>query len=277
MSSMVPARRITSQKPIPLDYLAETIPTIANAYAFADRSASFKPVTTIDVLSALNREGFEVFDARSMALRSRLERDGYQKHMVRMRHADHGQTRDYVPELIMLNANDGTSSWQLILGAFRFVCENGIIIGTTFGSARVSHTGDNIANRVATAAYGVLANAERLHNVIDTWRGITLDNDAQMAFATEAHAIRFETPDNAPVSPQTMLTVRRNADAGDDLWSVFNRVQENTTRGGFTGRITNAKGKPRKATMRPINGIASTIDVNRALFDLGERYAAIAA
>ena len=47
-----------------------------------------------------------------------------------------------VPEIILLNSHDGSSSYQMIPGMFRFVCTNGMICGQTFGEIRVPHKGD---------------------------------------------------------------------------------------------------------------------------------------
>jgi len=274
MSRMIPARRIAAHgAPVSLDTLSRAIPTIANAHAYADRSAKFRPVTTLNVLARLESEGFQVYDARSAALKTRLERDGYQKHMIRLRHVHAARAGDYVPELVLINANDGTSSYQIIFGAFRFVCENGIIIGSSFGAASVLHMGDNIASRVIDASYRVISEADRLHAVIDRWRGITLDDVESQSFAADAHKLRFPDPETAPIESRTLLTVRRPDDAASDLWTVFNRVQENITRGGFRGVIRAANGKLRKATVRAINGIDASVNINRRLFDLAENYA----
>ncbi len=47
-----------------------------------------------------------------------------------------------VPEIILLNSHDGSSSYQMIPGIFRFVCTNGTVCGNNFGEIRVPHKGD---------------------------------------------------------------------------------------------------------------------------------------
>lgn len=59
---------------------------------------------------------------------------------------------------------------------------------------------------------------------------------------------------------------RRAADVRDDLWTVFNTVQENTIQGGLIGRT--ATGGRRKT--RPVEGIDQNIKLNRALWTLAE-------
>ena len=46
------------------------------------------------------------------------------KHMLRLRR-DGEINGQHVPEIILLNSHDGTSSYQMLPGYFRFVCQNG--------------------------------------------------------------------------------------------------------------------------------------------------------
>ena len=57
---------------------------------------------------------------------------------------------------------------------------------------------------------------------------------------------------------------RRSEDTGDDLWSIFNRVQENGTHGGF--RIAGPNGRLRRVRGR--NNIASDLSWNQGLWNL---------
>ncbi|MET3218237.1 UNVERIFIED_ORG: hypothetical protein ABIC48_006032 [Burkholderia territorii] len=70
-------------------------------------------------------------------------------------------------------------------------------------------------------------------------RSVTLDRDEQHVFARSALALRYDPTDAAapaPVSESQLLAPRRFEDRHDDLWTVFNRVQENLTEGGLRGR-----------------------------------------
>ncbi len=42
----------------------------------------------------------------------------------------------HVPEIILLNSHDGTSSYQMLPGYFRFVCQNGCVCGQSLGKSR---------------------------------------------------------------------------------------------------------------------------------------------
>src|SRR3546814_6818217 len=59
---------------------------------------------------------------------------------------------------------------------------------------------------------------------------------------------------------------RRHDDSRRDLWSVFNRTQENLIKGGLSARAANG----RRQTTLPVQGIDNGIRLNRALWLLAD-------
>jgi hypothetical protein len=64
--------------------------------------------------------------------------------------------------------------------------------------------------------------------------------------------------------PSQLLTGRREEDAGDDLWSTLNRVQENLLRGGLSRRAASG----RLTRTRHITSIREDVRINGRLWDL---------
>jgi len=64
-------------------------------------------------------------------------------------------------EIILVNAHDGTSSYQMISGVFRFVCANGLFAGDAFEDLKVRHTG-NAVGRVIEGTYTVLDDTDAI-------------------------------------------------------------------------------------------------------------------
>ncbi|WP_244590920.1 DUF932 domain-containing protein, partial [Escherichia coli] len=88
-------------------------------------------IPTISLLDSLQREGFQPFFACQTRVRDPGRRE-HTKHMLRLRRE--GQiTGIQVPEIILLNSHDGTSSYQMLPGLFRAVCQNGLVCGESFG------------------------------------------------------------------------------------------------------------------------------------------------
>jgi hypothetical protein len=98
-------------------------------------------------------------------------------------------------------------------------------------------------------------------------QSITLNPGEQAAFAHAALALKYDEGEGAaPVTEAAILTPRRFEDRRDDMWTTFNRVQENLLKGGLRGRTK--IGRP--TTTRQVNGIDQSVKLNRALWILAE-------
>ena len=73
-----------------------------------------------------------------------------------------------------------------------------------------------------------------------------------------------------------VLRPRRPEDASSDLWTTFNRVQENVIAGGLSAVQRDANGRRvRRVSTRRINGIDQDVRLNRALWELAAKMAAL--
>src|SRR3546814_3328894 len=61
-------------------------------------------------------------------------------------------------------------------------------------------------------------------------RAITLDAGESEVFARAALALKYDEDKPAPITESQILMPRRHDDDRRDLWSVFNRTQENLTK-----------------------------------------------
>ena len=106
---------------------------------------------------------------------------------------------------------------------------------------------------------------DRVEEKRDVMQSLVLSPPAQQAFATAALSYRFGE-EHQPVTASQILTPRRYEDRQDDLWSVFNRCQENLLKGGLPGLT--AKGK--RSHTRAVKGIDGDVKLNRALWVMAE-------
>lgn len=253
------------------DQLRQVVPSVFAEAAHDSRSARYAYIPTIDVLAGLRREGFEVFSARQA--KTRIEgREEHTKHLLRLRHASHqgraAVVGDSVPEILLLNSHDGSSSYQMMGGVFRFICANGMVVPDgTCGTVKVQHSG-KVQDRVIEGAFEVLDGLTRVIDSRDSMRALTLNEGEQNAFARAAALLRFEPAEGQalPVLPEQVNRARRVEDRAPDLWTTFNRVQENVVRGGLRGR--NANGA--RQSTRAVTGIDQDVKLNRALWTLAE-------
>ena len=258
------------------DQMRGIVPSIFAEEAHTSRSERYSYIPTIDIVRGLAKEGFMPTFACQAKPRDD-DRRGFTKHMMRFRReADIAKSE--AAEIIGINSHGGETSFQLLGGVFRFVCANGMIVGDKFEEVRVRHSG-KIVNEVIEGAYRVVSSFERTMGAVDTMKQIAMRPQEQEALAEAASIMRFdlEEGEDSPVSLNSFLRARRSADTSNDLWSTFNRVQENTIRGGLHGVAVNANNQRRRITTREVNGIDQNVKLNRALWTLAERMAEIKA
>jgi hypothetical protein len=141
----------------------------------------------------------------------------------------------------------------------------------------IRHTG-NIIDLVIEATESMLFEAPKVAGVINDWKTIDLSQPQQKLLAESAHSLRFDEGTPSP-APEKLLTVRRYDDNGSDLWTVFNRIQENTVRGGLrtmTQAHRDDEGRyhpARRGRTREVVGIDQNTKLNRALWSLAEKMA----
>ncbi|HFH4003677.1 MULTISPECIES: DUF932 domain-containing protein [Pseudomonas] len=256
---------LRSDSPLSDDQIHRVAPSIFAEAPHESRSQRYAYIPTATVLTELRKEGFQPFMVTQTRTRHADRRD-FTKHMIRLRHASQINARGEANEIILLNSHDGTSSYQMLAGMFRFVCSNGLVCGDTVADVRVPHKGD-VAGQVIEGAYQVLHGFDRALESRESMQAITLDEGEAEVFARAALSLKYDDPDKpAPITESQILMPRRFDDRRPDLWSVFNRTQENLTKGGLHGRSANG----RRQQTRPVQGIDSDIRLNRALWLLAD-------
>ncbi|EBR3967907.1 DUF945 domain-containing protein [Salmonella enterica] len=254
---------IRRDRPLTHDELMQHTPSVFGEEKHASRSERYTSIPTITLLESLQREGFQPFFACQTRVRDQSRRE-HTKHMLRLRRA--GQiTGQQVPEIILLNSHDGSSSYQMLPGLFRSVCCNGLVCGTSLGEVRVPHKG-NVVEKVIEGAYEVLGIFDRVEEKRDAMQSLLLPPPAQQAFARAALTYRFGE-EHQPVTESQILSARRWQDESGDLWTTYQRIQENLIKGGLPGRT--AKGK--RSHTRAVNGIDGDVRLNRALWVMAEQ------
>ncbi|EOZ5049232.1 DUF932 domain-containing protein [Escherichia coli] len=226
------ANQIRRDRPLTHEELMHYVPGIFGEDRHTSRSERYTYIPTITVLESLQRAG---------------EING-----------------EHVPEIILLNSHDGTSSYQMLPGYFRFVCQNGCVCGQSLGEVRVPHRG-NVVEKVIEGAYEVVGVFDRIEEKRDAMQSLILPPPARQALAQAALTYRYGD-EHQPVTTADILTPRRREDYGKDLWSAYQTIQENMLKGGISGR--SAKGK--RIHTRAIHSIDTDIKLNRALWVMAE-------
>lgn len=255
--------------------LKAVAPSIFADAPHASRSQRYAHVPTIDILERLKKGGFVPTQASESRVRGGHEdRIGFTRHLIRLRQrADldksSKQVGDVVPELILINAHDGTSSFRLDAGLYRLVCSNGLIIKSAdYGSIRVHHSGRELLDTIQGAADHIMETLPNIVRVTKEWDKIKMTASARTRFANKALALRYNG--NSPITSIQALTPRRNEDEAPTLWRTFNVLEENLAKGGIEGQTANG----RKSTTRTLKSVNNMLHFERGLWELAEAVAA---
>ena len=243
---------------------------------FADRpyhavSEKYRFIPTSAVLERLQGEGWDVMQAFENRVRL-ADKRGFTKHRIVLQQRGAqplAKVGDTLPRIILTNGHDRSSSYVVEAGLFRLACTNGMMTSSGgFGKVRVQHSGSkDLAERVLEGTYSVVSDMQEITARVGDMSQVLLSRDEQHAYAEAALGLRWE--ENAPVHAEQLLLTRRSADTGNDLWTTYNRVQENIIRGGLRGVA--ADGSRRKT--RGVNSINEDTRINRALWQLAESMA----
>ena len=284
MSIYTQTARFDTGRALTEDELFKLAPSVFATSAHESRSERFAPIPTIEIVRGLAKEGFGVVGAKQSL--TRVEgKAPFTKHLLRIRKLDADSSYsvgDTVAEMLLKNANDGTSVYDLFAGLFRIACLNSLVsqVGT-IDSVKVRHTGD-VMGKVIDGTFTVVENAKLALAAPADWAKIKLDRDESLAMAEAARMIRFGDADgnvDAPITAAQLLTARRTEDSDrTNLWTNFNVIQENVIRGGLRGtRIDTETGRRRRMSTRAVNGIDQDVKLNRALWALASKMAELKA
>lgn len=183
-----------------------------------------------------------------------------------------GGTEAYV-RIILQNSHDGFSSFKFMMGLYRCVCSNGLVVADaefeTFSIRHVNYTFEElrtVVNKVVSSIPNVINKMDAMSQVVPT-------DEQKREMAVETYKIRkgVAEEDKVNVDDATitdLLTPVRSEDNTDTLWGLFNILQEKMIKGGFSA--TGKNGKARK--QRPISSIKKDADYNQKLWAIAERF-----
>jgi Domain of unknown function (DUF932) len=258
-----------SHSPLTLDAIRAIAPSVFAEDKHESRSDRYTYIPTSNIVTGLISEGFMPYYA-SQGRSNVPGKADFTKHLLKFRRESTMKENTF--EIALINSHDGTSSYKMIAGCYRLVCSNGLMHFNTQYDVKVPHRG-NIVHDVIEGAYSILSQQREVEGSIDKLQSITLSPLEQRAFSQAALALRYEPNEegviDAPISSDQLNHIRRNADAKDDLWTTFNRVQENVIKGGLQGRASTG----RRISTKAITNIDNNVNLNRALWMLAESMA----
>ena len=279
------------------DELREIAPSIFSTKPSPEVSKKYSHIPTDKLIDDMELLGWKVIDAKEVNARTKGTR-GFQKHLVVFRNPDivinqmpnnivqsstspTGYRRtdgtfakknpiDTVfPQILLTNSHDGKNAFTFTAGLFRMICENGLVISTNeFEKVAIRHMGydfEELQKQITEMTERLPLTVESMNNMIDT----KMNQKSILKFAKDMLAVRFPEDElrRITIDMDEFITPVRPEDKGDDLWSVFNEIQEKIIEGDFDYTIGT---KHRKA--RQIKNFKQDMDLNSKMFDVALEY-----
>lgn len=278
VQTKLPAPFIKSlHTPLEDEAIAKHCPSIFAAEPHASRSERYTYIPTSEILQSLRKEGFFPFSAAQSRTRDAEKRE-HTKHMVRLRHAStFGQgikVGEDVNEIILVNSHDGTSSYQMMGGVFRFVCANGMAVGDKQFDYKVHHKGD-VNGNIIEGCYEVVKKFDLLDHAKQEMKETNATIEQARSFFKAVAVVKFgeETEDNPhPFGYERLGSLRRKEDQNLTAWNTLNIAQENIIKGGIRYTTVGENGKRRRASTKAVTSINEDIKLNRALWTLAQEF-----
>lgn len=265
---------MNTTKVLSMGDIRKAAPSVFASAPHESRSERYGFVPTVDVVKRLLAEDYVCVAAGQAAVRKGRESHyAFTKHLLRFQSRKHAEAErvvgGLVPEVLLINSHNGTSSFTLQAGLFRFVCTNGLVVqDANHGTISIQHT-NKIADRVVEAADLILEEAPKILRVTKEWDAIKMSPAQRTNLAKKALELRYLSMDLSPITAAQVLEARRNEDEAPTLWRTFNVIQENLSQGGQEGRT--ARGRNTKT--RSIASVKNNLIFNRGLWELADAVA----
>ena len=194
----------------------------------------------------------------------------FSKHMVAFQNPEIKITSadgdDAFPRILLTNSHDGMQAFKFSVGIFRLVCSNGLVVADEqFSDFKIKHKGYTFGELRNVVRQAVEDLPNRVQ-VMNDMKNRILTEDEKRKMALDAMLIRAGVKE-LQYDEETITDIldpKRDADKGDDLWRVFNVIQEKITQGDFHAALTGAKVRK----VRKIKSFEKDMKVNKELFKL---------
>lgn len=249
-----------------------TNPNVSDRYVHA---------TTATVIEDLGKLGWKPVQAKQC--RPKKNSKGIRSfHMIALQNPDvkivktnddGTETVDTYPRIILTNSHDGFNSFKFMVGLFRLVCSNGLVVSdgemANMSIRHINYSFEELRRVVAEA----IKQVPDIVCKMNTMKNTEVTEEQKREIATEVMKIRKDVGEDEKfdIDEATIMEILnpvREEDKSNDLWTVFNVCQEKLIKGGFS-----AEGKNKKVRkQRSITSIKKDIDYNQRLWAVAMRY-----
>jgi len=260
MSNELNTTAMMSGNTYSLEQIKKIAPSVFTTEKAPHLTDKYIQTPTSRVVEDLMSLGWQVTKAQEVKAR---KGQGFQKHIIVFRNPEimiKGKDGDdSFPQILLTNSHDGKAAFNFRVGIFRLICSNGLVISDAdFSNVSIRHINYTFESLQAKVAE-MITKLPNLVQKINLFKSTALTEDQMADFAQKAMQLRTKER----VNIMDVLTPDRPQDSGNDLWVVFNRVQEKLLGGSY---------RAGKRKERSVKNFQKDIELNEKLFELAEAY-----
>lgn len=195
------------------------------------------------------------------------------KHSIRFaRKAGALKVGDIIEEIVVVNAHDGTCFLHIDMGIFRCICGNQAIVqDTSFASIAQKHMKIEFVD-IERAVNEAAKQFKILAQKVNEYKTIEMTEVQKNKFAALTRNIVWG--EESKIDPKLLLNTRRDEDKENNLWTIYNVLQENVIKGGVKYEApVNESGKIRKRSTRAVKNLERDLKINKELWTLMAAFA----
>ena len=224
------------------------------------------------IISELKRRGFNLVGT-STGKPNKPENRGYQKHMMVFdssfdvfRIDDNNRLR-----ILVQNSHDGNSAVKFYVGVYRAVCANGLICGDTQNYIKVSHRGNDFEKRISAAIDDTMHQFSETKYKVRYMKHLHLNTTQRetLAIKMERHLMKDKGRWYS-FATERLLKRNRKDDKENDLYTIFNVIQENALKGGIYYQKVDEQGDGAQLKTRKTRAIKEnsprSVELNKFLW-----------
>lgn len=229
-------------------------------------SDKYQLIRTDKVIEVFQDNGLQVV-GQSFGKPRNQENIGFQKHLTAFSDDKYNIGEEQL-QLLLKNSHNGTSSFQLDLGCFRFACANGLVVGSSESSVSIRHT-KNALDKLDKAIQYQLDRLPYIATKIIDFKNYQVEPDKLPVLVGALASIRA----GQVVTKLGKISIKRTEDSANNgtfnLWQVFNVIQELSIKGGLV-YFDNEKNEWKKT--RKISSVDKVIKLNKELWNVAEHF-----
>lgn len=246
---------------------------VNNTQPYGKVSQRYIPTSTQELVAEISEyHKMEPIDFSSANVRKQ-EKQGKQKHVI-MLQGENSELLDGTNlRVVLFNSLDKSSAIKLYIGAYRAICNNGMVFGDDIMEPiTIRHTKQDWKHSIKTLMDKYDEVQDTTHNMIDRMLRSHLSY-GDIGRLTEHVAEEFDTDITGSIlDPLQFNMAHRKEDVGKNAWLTYQRIQYNLLNGGVDRVIEKSTDEgvlfDTVSKTHVVTDTAKKINFNRRLHDL---------